>query len=252
MEIMSHADHGGAIEEEFTLSRGDRTIPGILWRSERPTGPLVLIGHGGGASSHESYVVALGRHLVRDFGCSAVAIDGTVHGARREGRSQDSALVLMDFMQAWSSDPSMTNEMVADWRQVLDATQAHLGIEDQPVGYWGLSMGTILGLPLVAAEPRITAAVLGLCGAIGPTAERLAADAAEVSCPIMFLMKWHDELFTRDSVLELFGRIASQDKHLHASPGAHSAVWPETFSQTASFLVGRLRGTEGPNGLIDS
>lgn len=31
-----------------------------------------------------------------------------------------------------------------------------------PVGFWGISQGARVGLPLLAAEPRITAAVLGL------------------------------------------------------------------------------------------
>ncbi len=246
MEFAESHHHGSVTESAFTLHRGDREIPGLLWRSAVERGPLVLIGHGGSASVTESYVVALGRHLARDLGCHAVAIDGPVHGTRRGDRSQDSTLVLMDFMQAWSSDESMTDEMVADWRHVIDAVHDELGIAEEPIGYWGLSMGTILGLPLVAAEPRITAAVLGLCGTTGPTADRLAADANAVACPTMYLMKWDDELFARDTVLDLFSRLASQDKTLVATPGAHGAVWPETFSQTAAFLTGRLVGTSSP------
>ena len=247
MEIMETTSHGEVLESAFTLRRGPRDIPGLLWRSPTASGPLVLIGHGGGASVREGYVVALGRHLARDLGCHAVAIDGPVHGSRRGERSQNSTLVLMDFMQAWSSDDTMTDEMVEDWRHVIDAVHDELGIADEPVGYWGLSMGTILGLPLVAAEPRISAAVLGLCGTSGPTRDRLAADAPRVTCPTMFLMKWEDELFTREAVLDLFDRIAAEDRTLVATPGSHGAVWPETFAQTAEFLVGRLMGTAGPD-----
>jgi len=239
--------HGTVAESAFTLHRAGRDIPGLLWRSPQERGPLVLIGHGGSASVNEGYVVALGRHLARDLGCHAVAIDGPVHGARRGERSQDATLVLMDFMQAWSSDDAMTDEMVEDWRATIDAVHDELGIADEPVGYWGLSMGTILGLPLVAAEPRITAAVLGLCGTTGPTADRLGADAAAITCPTMFLMKWDDELFPTATVLDLFGRLATDDKTLVATPGSHGAVWPETFAQTATFLVGRLTSSSGPD-----
>ena len=246
MELTGSTTHGEVIESAFTVRRGARDVPGLLWRSPEPSGPLVLIGHGGSASVHESYVVALGRHLARDLGCHAVAIDGPVHGARRGERSDNPVLVLMDFMQAWSSDDSMTDEMVADWRHIIDVVHEELGVADQPVGYWGLSMGTILGLPLVAAEPRITAAVLGLCGTTGPTAERLTADAATITCPTMFLMKWEDELFSRDAVLDLFGRLGAEDRTLGATPGSHGAVWPATFAQTARFLAGRLAGTSGP------
>ncbi|WP_372448758.1 hypothetical protein [Streptomyces musisoli] len=38
-----------------------------------------------------------------------------------------------------------------------------------PVGYRGMSMGCGLGIPLISAEPRSRAAVLGLLGAQGLT-----------------------------------------------------------------------------------
>ena len=58
-------------------------------------------------------------------------------------------------------------------------------------------MGTILGLPVVAAEPRISVAVLGLAGIAGPTKQRLADDAKSVRCPVLFLVQWDDELFPK-------------------------------------------------------
>jgi hypothetical protein len=54
---------------------------------------------------------------------------------------------------------------------VLDALLA-AGI-DGPVGYWGVSLGTMTGVPLAAVEPRITAAVFGLAG--GQVLERAAS-----------------------------------------------------------------------------
>jgi len=53
------------------------------------------------------------------------------------------------------------------------------------VGYWGVSLGGAIGVPLVAAEPRITAAVFGLVGQ-----ETLAEAAAQVSVPVQFLLQW--------------------------------------------------------------
>ena len=49
-----------------------------------------------------------------------------------------------------------------EWRATLDALQELPEIgADGPVGYWGTNMGTAIGLPWVASEPRITAAVFG-------------------------------------------------------------------------------------------
>jgi len=188
----------------------------------------------------DDHVVSLARRLVRDHGATCMAIEGPVHGVRRGERSDDPRLVLLDFSQAWASDAAMTDEMVADWRAALDVMLDELDLHGASLGYWGLSMGTILGLPLVAAEDRIDACVLGLAGITGPTAERLARDAASLRCPAMFVMQWDDELFERSTSFALFDAISSTDKQLHAAPGTHSAVSAETFDLTIRFLADRL------------
>ena len=246
MERGAPETHGSVVEEELTFSRGDRTIPGRWWQPEGAvTGPLVLIGHGGSGSSSEDYVVALARRMVREHGCLCVAIDGPVHGRRRGDRSSESALVMLDFSQAWSSDDLMTDEMIADWRSVVDELEV-MGFAERGIGYWGLSMGTILGLPMIAADRRISACVLGLAGVIGPTAARLEADAKNVTVPTLFLGQWDDELFGREPVLALFDVLGAEDKALHVTPGRHSAVTAETFTMTIAFLIDRLQGHEGP------
>ena len=58
--------------------------------------------------------------------------------------------------------------MNGDWKATLDELLASNRFDPARVGYWGLSMGTVLGLPFVASEPRISAAVLGACGFTGP------------------------------------------------------------------------------------
>jgi pimeloyl-ACP methyl ester carboxylesterase len=239
--------HPGLQIRSFTLRRGSRPIPGTIWSPEEADaeGPLVLIGHGGGGSSREGYVESLARGLVRRAGATCVAIDGPVHGRRRGQRGHDAMLVMLDFSQIWANEPGMTDEMVADWRAVLDAMVESHGLEGRKVGYWGLSMGTLLGLPLVAAEPRIEACVLGLAGLVGPSASRLAVDAPKVRCPSFFVLQWDDELFARASCLELFDALGSADKQLHATLGRHGAVTSETFKMTARFLGQRLREDRG-------
>jgi dienelactone hydrolase len=230
----------GVRERRFDIAGGDgRTVPGLLWTPPDAVGPrpLVLIGHGASGSKREDYVVALGRRLVRHLGYAAAAIDGPVHGHRRPPSGGGPDLPFFDFGQMWASDATMTDAMVADWRAALDALQGEPDIGVGPAGYWGLSMGTILGLPLVAAEPRLTVAVLGLMGLTGPTRARIAADAPNVLCPVLFLMQWHDELFQRHQVLELFDALGASDKRLHAHPGLHGDVPPEEFEASERFLA---------------
>jgi len=226
-------------ERRFDITNDGRTIPGLLWTPPDAEGPrpLVLIGHGASGSKREDYVVALGRRLVRHLGYAAAAIDGPVHGDRRKGGESGPDLPFFDFGQLWSSDATMTDAMAGDWRATLDALRAEPDIGEGAVGYWGLSMGTILGLPLVAAEPRIVVAVLGLMGLTGPTRTRIEADAPNVVCPVLFLMQWHDELFPRPMVEGLFEALGSTDKRLHAHPGKHGEVPPEEFEASERFLA---------------
>jgi dienelactone hydrolase len=234
----------GVRQRRFDIDRDGRTVPGLLWTPPEAGGPrpLVLIGHGASGSKREDYVMAFGRRLVRHLGFAAAAIDGPVHGDRRAGRPGPD-LPFFDFGQLWTSDPTMTDAMVADWRTTIDVLQSEPDIGVGPVGYWGLSMGTILGLPLVAAEPRVAVAVLGLMGLTGPTRSRIAADALSISCPVLFLMQWHDELFPREKVIDLFDALGSTDKRLHAHPGSHGEVPLEEFEASERFLALHLAPT---------
>ena len=231
-------------ERAFVLRRGEREIPGLLWAPlDGVSGqPVVAICHGASGSKREDYVMALARRFAR-HGISSVAIDGPVHGERRGRSTDDRALSFLEFSQAWSGDAAMTDEMVADWRHTLDALAALPEVGAGPLGWWGLSMGTILGLPVVAADPRISAAVLGLAGLTGPTRARLELDAPAVTCPVLFVAQWDDELFERASVFALFEALGSADKRLHAFPGRHGAVSTEAFADSAAFLVRHLAGS---------
>jgi pimeloyl-ACP methyl ester carboxylesterase len=228
----------GVRERRFDVVRASRAIPGVLWTPEEsPPKALVLLGHGGGGDKRQGYILAMARRLVRHHGFAAAAIDGPVHGERRKGGRGNELDVSAGFVEVWRDDPTMTDDMVADWRAVLDALQAPDVLGSVSVGYWGISMGTLLGLPLVAAEPRISVAVLGLAGIVGPTKQRLAHDAASVRCPVLFLAQWDDEIFRRDRVFELFGAIGSADKRLHVNPGLHQDVPVEEFRASEELLA---------------
>jgi len=239
---LSDDTHGGVRERRFALAVAGRTVPGSLWTSETPgtDRPMVLVGHGGSGHKRQGYVLALARHLVRHHDVHVAAIDGPVHGDRRPDGGHDERLVLLEFAQAWRTDRSMTDTMVEDWQATLQSLRAVDGMRVGPVGYWGLSMGTIVGLPFVAAEPSVSVAVLGLMGLTGPTRERLAADAARVRCPVLFLVQQSDELFDRESSLALFDALGTAQKVLHLNPGAHGMVPDRELRDSEMFLVDHL------------
>ena len=216
-------------------------MPGVLWSPLRAGArtPLVLLGHGASGHKGTDYVANLAKSFV-GRGMAAAAIDGPVHGDRRLDGGKNSPLAFLEFCQAWSSDPTVTDEMVADWVATLDGLLALDELAGSPVGWWGVSMGTIIGLPFVAAEPRIEVGVLGLMGLTGPTRARIAKDAPRVACPVMFLIQWDDELFAREYSVALFDALGSRDKRMHAYPGRHGALSSEAFRSSESFLAGRL------------
>ena len=180
-------------------------------------------------------MVMLGQMFTEVYGCCAAAIDGPVHGDRGPVKeATDPAYAAM-----WTRE-NPVQDMIDDWKAVLDALMPLGHVDPERVGYWGVSMGTMFGLPLVAAEPRIEVAVLGLMGTAIGTGKRLRADAAEVRCPVLFLQQWDDELIPRDSASALFDALATPDKRLHANPGLHSAIPVEEFVGTQSFLARHL------------
>ncbi len=123
----------------------------------------------------------------------------------------------------------------------LDALQQlpDIGAGD-PVGYWGVSMGGATGVALAAAEPRMTAAVLGLVRHDG-----LTEAAARITAPVEFLLQWDDEMVPRASGLALFGAFRAAEKTLHANPGRHREVPAFELDSSVRFFAGHLAPTAG-------
>lgn len=239
----------GVTERAFTVDVEQRSVPGVLWAPADGTAgprPLVLLGHGATRHKRVDYLLALGRRLAGRFGFAAAAIDGTGHGDRRAPGHDDDIQLFGAFLAEWSREGA-TDDMVADWRAALEALRQIDEVGDGPVGYWGLSMGTIYGVPMVAADPRVRVAVFGLMGLVGPTRDRMAADAASITCPVHFVLQWDDSLIPRPESLELFDAFSSVDKRLHAHPGDHTDVPVEEIAFSARFLARHL-GAHGGDG----
>jgi dienelactone hydrolase len=224
MRFSAESTSDGVTERLFTL--GD--VPGVVWAAEGATGPrpLVLLGHGGGNHKSAPPMVARARRYVTRCGFAVAAIDAPGWGGRPVPAAYEPYNAEIERLGGPSTalgDVFARRAVVAaalavpEWQATIDALAKLDWIGSGPVGYWGVSLGTALGLPLVAAEPRITAAVLGLMGH-----ETLAEEAARITAPVEFHLQWDDELIPRDSGLALFDAIGSAEKTLHANPGLHS------------------------------
>jgi len=227
---------------DFRLPGGEREVTGALWLPEAPASdtPLVLCGHGASGDRFQAPIPHLAKRFVRECGFAVLAIDGPVHGLRQVGPGGRAALA--EEMRR----PTFVDDMVRDWRLALTAIREDRSIGNGPLGYFGLSMGTIFGLPLLASGLEFAASAIGLCGASGAArgiADRLLADAETVRHPVLYLMQLEDELFDREGYLRLFDAIASVDKRLHANPGLHPEVPAEEVDFVFEFLSRRLTGT---------
>lgn len=231
----------GVCERRFDLDVDGSTIPGLLWTPENAAGPrpLVLIGHGGSQHKRAPNVLALARRLVRHLGYAAAAIDGPMHGDRVEGGHDLTLETLRERMGRRSQDEIAHAFRAArtEWQETLTALKQLDDVGDGPTGYWGLSMGTVIGLPFVASEPRIDAAVLGL---MGLAADARGESARSISIPVLFLVQWDDELVKRTDALALFDTLGTKDKTMHVNPGVHVAVPPAEIQASEDFFAKHL------------
>jgi pimeloyl-ACP methyl ester carboxylesterase len=240
MEILSEKAEKGVVEQRFDLKVGTEIVPGIRWLPDTATGarPTILIGHGGTQHKRVPNVLGLARRFVRHLGYSAVALDAPGHGERvtdpEAAERRRLALqarvaagpgsVRRTFTAEEASEwVGRTTQGGVEWRALLDDLDAR---SDASVyGYWGVSMGTAIGLPFVAVEPRIRAAVLGLAGLGGrPGATGFEKAARALRVPILFVFQWDDELMSRESGPALFDAIGSSEKTMHINPGGHVQI----------------------------
>ncbi|MFF1445595.1 alpha/beta hydrolase [Streptomyces sp. NPDC058295] len=224
LQFTAESSSNGTVERDFTVGE----IPGVLWSpaSGADHAPLVLLGHGGG--NHKKHPAMAGRAhlLVTGCGFHVAVIDAPGHGDRPRTARDEQEIAELRRAQA-AAEPEgpivvrynarLAELAVPEWQATLDALQQLPEIgADGPVGYFGIGLGTAIGVPLVAVEPRITAAVFGL---MWPDA--LVETAKRITVPIEFDLQWDDERIPREAGLALFDAFASKEKTLHANAGKH-------------------------------
>ncbi|MFD9338017.1 dienelactone hydrolase family protein [Streptomyces sp. NPDC060028] len=247
MRFTTETSSNGVIERAFTL--GD--ITGVLWSpaSGSDRAPLVLMAHGGGQHKKAPGILGRAHRFVTDCGFHVAAIDAPGHGDRPRTAADDRHIAALRQAQA-AGEPlgpvvvgihiDLAARAVPEWRATLDALQElpEIGAEG-PVGFWGIMQGTGIGVPLAAAEPRITAAVFGCLGH-----ESLTEEAARITVPVEFLLQWDDEHIDRQSALALFDAFASKEKTLHANAGGHAEM-PRFEVDSATRFFARHLGRAG-------
>jgi dienelactone hydrolase len=240
----------GVIRRDFDLQVDGETVPGSLWAPLDAAGPrpLICMGHGGSQHKKTPGIRSRAVEYAQQLGWATLAIDAPGHGDRI---SREQAVALARDVGARvtgraptaSWDPERLRAMlersrraVPEWKAALDAVLA-LDIvgASSPVGYWGVSMGTAIGVPFVASEPRFRCAVFGLAG-LRPGASEFADAAKRIVIPVQFVFQWDDAVAAREHGIALFEAFGSKDKAMHIHPGGHLEIptyerhaWMEFF-----------------------
>ena len=247
MDFFSDTVDVGVRERRFVLG----VVPGVLYSPSPggPAGPLVLLAHGGGQHTGHPAVLSRARRYAGSCGFTVVALDAPGHGGRPRSAQLAASLAAMaggaPVAAVARLNAEIAAEAVPEWRAVLDALKPD-GHHPASVGFIGFSLGAAIGVPLIACEPRITAAVLGLVGQHG-----LVDDAARITVPVQLVVQWDDELVARDDALALFAAIGSIEKRLHVNPGGHAHVPAFERESAERFLanhVGDLEVAAEPHG----
>ncbi|GHA64672.1 alpha/beta hydrolase [Streptomyces termitum] len=242
LAFTADAPSHGMRERDFTVDG----VPGVLWSPVSGTGraPLVLLGHGGGAHKKHPAMIGRARQLVTGHGFHVAVLDAPGHGDRPRSAEDERDIAALRAAQA-AGEPEgpvvvpynarLAERAVPEWRAALDALQElpEIGAEG-PVGYAGVAMGSAIGVPLVAAEPRITAAVFGL---MWPDA--LFEAARRITVPVEYALQWDDTRIPREGGLALFEAFGSAEKSLHANAGLHVDFPRFVESESAARFLAR-------------
>ena len=213
----------------------DRPVTGAIWlpSSTTKTPSFVLCGHGASGDRYQEPIPYLAKQLGKRKDTAILSIDGPVHGLRIIAPGGREA-----FFREMQS-PNFIDHMVRDWNIAYKTITVEYEFKPNRLGYFGLSMGTMFGIPLLASNLNFDTAVIGLCGSSGAASsirERLLEDAAKIAHPVFFIMQLEDELFDREGYLALFDAIKTKDKRLHANPGLHPEVPAEEIDFSIDFL----------------
>jgi cephalosporin-C deacetylase-like acetyl esterase len=224
---------------DFFTVVNSRHVPASIWfpKDSQTPRPVVLVGHGGSGHKRSQLVLDIVQALI-PYQIAVVAIDGPVHGGRRAVFAEG-PLVRQEFRDLWATGLSV-DPMIEDWQSSIDYICQLPQINSQKITWYGISMGTSYGIPLVAKETRIKAAALGMWGTSREPALRLKIDAAKIQIPVLFQVKEQDEIFSPEGQSDLYECIQSQNKIYRSYIGGHTDPQDEQLSDIVEFLVQHL------------
>lgn len=260
---MNHSPHisntsyleNNVLQIEFTVEVAGEAVPCVIWKPSAPPASrtLIAIGHGGSQHKKTRGIRDRAIRYATRFGWTSLAIDAPKHGERipRE-EAEAERLKTERRLRGDLNAPSLSTaekmafldalaaQAVPEWQAALDTTLACFAPAVDSVGYWGISQGTWIGVPLLAEEKRFQCAVLGLAH-LHPDHVTLRRAAQRVTVPLRFAFQWDDPIRSRDYGIALFNAFSSSDKSMHINPGGHTEIPATEAESWDAFFQRHLR-----------
>lgn len=139
-------------------STNNQKVPALLFlpRHAKTPMPAVVLQHGLGGAKENMLSDTVKSTLVK-LGYAGFAIDAAMHGERK---SADKPMSTAFF----SADKSPIYQTVVDLRRAVDYLETVPEVDAKRIGYFGVSMGGILGAMASGVDSRYRATVLVVAG----------------------------------------------------------------------------------------
>ncbi len=226
------------LQIDFSVEVAGEAVPCVIWKPSAALVSQTLIALGHGGAQHKKTPGIRDRAILyaTNFGWTSLAIDAPKHGERiTPEAAQAERLNTERRLQGDVNAPSLSAaekiafldrlaaQAVPEWQAALDTTLACFAPAVDTVGYWGISQGTWIGVPLLAEEKRFACAVLGLAH-LHPDHVALRCAAQRITVPLRFAFQWDDPIRSREYGIALFSAFRSSDKSMHINPGGHTDI----------------------------
>ena len=229
----SERAYGGLREVRFLLHE----TPGRLWLPDGEEGPfpLVLIQHPGMGSKDDAIVSGPARAWATTHRWACLGLDAPGHGERAVA---DPFAALQDPEQA----AAMAAQFAGEVHDAIDALAERYPVDTGRLGYYGYSLGAMLGIPAVAGDGRFRAAVFAAAGTgplSGPAEGPGSHLPALANVAVRVIAKERDEVVAPEATVELYGAVPGE-KDLVTLPGGHFAIDDDVVGAAEEWLVGQL------------
>ncbi|HCU99880.1 MAG: hypothetical protein CL897_06620 [Dehalococcoidia bacterium] len=212
-------------------------IPGLLWLpdSKEDRVPLVLIQHPGMSRKEDAIVSGPAQEWATHHGWACLGLDAPGHGERAVA---DPFEAMRDPEQAAAMAAQFAKEVVT----TVDLLAERYPIDRERLGYYGYSLGAMLGIPAVSGEHHFRAAVFAAAGTgllSGPAKGEGSHLAGLRDVAVRIIAKERDEVISLTSTMELYEGLGPE-KDLLTLPGGHFAIGNDVAEAAVEWLASKL------------